>query len=278
VKTIDKSAALSGLPAIHCRSSHFRLLAVISILAAANSCPVVYADYQGGTGTTTLRNPLIQGASSAAAGQPAPLGAPPPQGSGDTPIGVTPGMTGSPTYEPWASRIPANQIDQSDSSVSLPFSQADALPPGVAGQIGNPPAPPSTPGVDQGMLRNPTDAVIINVPSTGIYPDNQAPITPRGGQYTRDFGLPTQSSARTGEMRGDNPNRSMDGSITTDFGQRLEDKDIAVAPQYSQDGSIPVLGQANNTPPQITHDLGMPMLMKGSGNQFQTPLTTIAPQ
>jgi len=236
-----------------------------AILLSVGVSPSAKADY-GTPGTKTLRDPLVPGASFADPGQPAAPGAPPPIGCGAVPTPITPGQTNGPTFEPWASRIPANQIDQPNSCVALPYGPPDALPPGVAGQLGDPPPPPSTPGPDRGMLRNPpgvgSAAAIVTPDANGRYPDDAAPTMPRGGKTTRDFGLNRTSV------------RDRQSSFLTDFGERLEKKPPAVRPEYSQDGPKPV--PPRGRAPQVTHDLyGAPMLSRT--NEGLTPLTTIAP-
>src|SRR5262249_56768296 len=105
-----------------------------------------------------------------------------PIGSGAVPKPINPGQLGGPTFEPWVPDIPANQIDQPNSRVAIPFTPATALPPGVAGPMVNTPAPPSTPGGDPGMLRtNPSAAAQVTVPPGGRYPDDAAPTTHRPG-------------------------------------------------------------------------------------------------
>lgn len=247
-----------------------RLFTVVSIslLGLTNFCSsMALAQGYGSPGTETLRDPLVPGAKWQPAGAVAPPSFPPPIGSGNVPTPINPGHMGMPpTYEPWAERIPANQIDQPNSQVNLPFRPPDALPPGVPGRMGNPPAPPSTPGPDPGMLSMPSTGAIVTVPAGGRYPDDQAPTTKRPGQTTRDFGLARSMANR----------RNM--SNLSDFGERLEKKDLAVRPRYSEDGRSPVppRGQA----PQITHDLyGTPMLSRtreGLGQPL-VPMMTIAP-
>ena len=250
---------------------HSFVLASLSFIGLAQiCCPIALAQGYGAPGTETVRDPLVSGAPWRPAGQVVPESFPPPPGSGDVPKPINPGQMGMPpTYEPWIERIPANQIDQPNSQVNLPFRPPDALPPGAAGRMGNPPAPPSTPGADPGMLSMPSTGAIVDVPAGGRYPDDRAPTTKRPGQTTRDFGLPRSMANR----------RAM--SNLSDFGERIEKKPPAVPPNYSEDGARPVAprGQA----PQVTHDLyGTPMLSKtreglpGPMGQLN-PMTTIAP-
>jgi len=316
----DRVEIMKTLDVVHVpiieRSSVSRLRAVRTYLFTfsvictftSGTFTSAYADYGAG-GCSTLRTPLVSGASYAAAGQAASEGAPPPDGCGNSPWPVTPGMTGAPTLEPWANRIPANQIDQQNSNVSVPFTPADAYPPGTVQQMTNPmlgganviPGPPSTPGADPGILRTPayfyqaaagvvgglsssplapllplvplqqSSAAVVTVPPSGQYPDNMAPTTHRYGQTTRDFGLYRNS-----------------GSLTTDLGQRLEQAvpaNVLTTLQYSADGSKPVKPhvQDPNVPKAtVTHDYGIPFLIpvavKNSNKRTPTaPLTTIAP-
>src|SRR6516165_10090831 len=84
-------------------------------------------------GTTTLRDPLVPGASSSAPGVPAPLGAPPPIGAGAIPLPVTPGQTTGPTFEPWNLSYPSNSVNLQNSGIGVPIAPPVALPPGVVG-------------------------------------------------------------------------------------------------------------------------------------------------
>jgi len=99
-------------------------------------------------GITTLRDPLIPGAQETAPIMPAVDGPPPPPGCGPTPWGVTPGMPGSPGFEPWVPNIPADTINSTNSGIGLPVSPPIALPPGVLGPALTPiiPNEPNTPG------------------------------------------------------------------------------------------------------------------------------------
>jgi hypothetical protein len=148
----------------------------------------------------SLRTPLIEGAPSAAAGEAAQQGDPPPIGSGDTPMGVTPGMMG--LYNP-----PPRSGGGVNSFV------APYLTP-----------PPSTPGADPGMLPqslngNSQAGVEVNINAGGGMPGDFAPQTRSGRQTTRDFGL-TRS-----------------GSTLTDFGESLLQKPgLKMNPQVSEDG------------------------------------------
>jgi hypothetical protein len=137
----------------------------------------------------------------------------------------------------------------------------------------NPPGPPSTPGGDPGILRNPdgygSSAVAISVPNDGKYPD-AAPIVPRGGQVTNDFGLYRNSGSLLTDFGQGMPNAPGNGKKTTDL-------NLPVNPQYSQDGPKPVtpLGGRNGGPQYTTDLYGAPKLFRRND---PTPLTTIAPQ
>lgn len=162
----------------------------------------------------SLRTPLIPGASSAAAGQSAPEGAPPPVGSGYAPMGVTPGMMGMPNLPP-------------PSDVPLP--PMSPLDRGSGGGVNSMVAPyltppPSTPGADPGMLPysmngNSQAGVEVNINPGGGMPGDFAPQTRSGRQTSRDFGLKKY------------------GSSLTDFGEPLLQKPgLKMAPQCSEDG------------------------------------------
>jgi hypothetical protein len=161
--------------------------------------------------TTSLRTPLIQGAPNASAGQAPQQGAPPPIGSGDTPMGVTPGMTGDPLPPPSAVSLP-------------PMSPLDRGPGGQVNSLVAPylTPPPSTLGADPGMLPNNgyPSATQVNINAGGGMPGDQAPQTRSGRQTTRDLGIKRTS-----------------GSTLSDFGELLPNKpDLKMTPQYSQDG------------------------------------------
>jgi hypothetical protein len=162
----------------------------------------------------SLRTPLIEGAPSAAAGEAAQQGDPPPIGSGDTPMGVTPGMMG--LYNP----PPPSDV---------PMPPMSPLERGSGGGVNSFVAPyltppPSTPGADPGMLPqslngNSQAGVEVNINAGGGMPGDFAPQTRSGRQTTRDFGL-TRS-----------------GSTLTDFGESLLQKPgLKMNPQVSEDG------------------------------------------
>jgi len=178
--------------------SYFRTFQVIAASLALSASALAPAFAQG---TSTLRNPLIPGAQSTGPGIPAADGMPPPVGSGPTPVGVNPGMTGDPTLEPWVPSIPANSINEANSGVSLPVTPAVESPPGVLGPAltGFVPPAPSTPGADPGMLQvppastntfNPAQQVGLDpnggLPGTGGY-NSSIPNARRGGQSVMQY-------------------------------------------------------------------------------------------
>jgi hypothetical protein len=156
-------------------------------------------------GTTTLRDPLVPGASSSGPGIPAPPGAPPPFGCGPTPFPVTPGQTNGPTFEPWNINFPADQAGLSNSGIGVPIAIPTALPPGVVGPLLTPvvPSAPSTQGAAPPYRQAPPGFINpsqqITVPVGGSYPGTGGYNTtinksPRGGQVTQQFeeqGLPS---------------------------------------------------------------------------------------
>jgi len=175
----------------------------------------------GSSGTSTLRDPLVPGASFSLPGIPAALGAPPAPGSGLVPLPPNPGMLLTPSsLIPWANGTagnslslptsqvvtPANQIDNPNNQISLPVNNATALPPGAmnAAVRGSIPFGPSTPGADPGMLRPPSfnngssstssgqsqqsAAAIGSVNANGQI-NGSAPITRPVRQSSNDFGL-----------------------------------------------------------------------------------------
>ena len=163
----------------------------------------------GGSPNATLRDPLINGASSSPAFSSAPEGQPPATGQGNTPAPVIPGMGGPTTLLPWIPAIPANQIDQGSSGISLPFTPAVEMPPGVLGPAltGIVPRPPSTPGADPGNLSapmgsfNPAADIGINptggIPGTGGY-CTSIPTLRRGGQESHQWELRGRNSSLGG--------------------------------------------------------------------------------
>ena len=153
-------------------------------------------------GITTLRDPLIPGAQETAPIMPAVDGPPPPPGCGPTPWGVTPGMPGSPGFEPWVPNIPADTINSTNSGIGLPVSPPIALPPGVLGPALTPiiPNEPNTPGAAPPYLyvdgNNPSglveqsEVVQVNpgggLPGTGGYNTTINKLR-RGGQQTHQW-------------------------------------------------------------------------------------------
>ncbi len=162
-----------------------------------------------GSPNSTLRTPLINGASSAPPFVPAPEGQPPAVGDGPTPAPVIPGQGGSPTLLPWIPAIPSNQIDHGNSGIPLPVTPAVEMPPGVLGPLLTPfiPAPPSTPGADPGSLQapqgsfNPAQNVNINpqggIPGRGGY-CTTIPTMRRGGQESHQWELRGRNSSLAG--------------------------------------------------------------------------------
>ncbi|HEY9678460.1 MAG TPA: hypothetical protein V6C76_10655 [Drouetiella sp.] len=231
------------------------MYALVAALLLVGNC--IEANAQA----TGLRTPLIQGAPNAAAGEAPMQGDPPPVGSGSTPMGVTPGMTSG--YAPPPSDVPMppmSPLDRGSGGGVNSYVQPFLTP------------PPSTPGVDPGMLPTPLSgasqaAVQVNINPGGGYPGDQAPQTRTGRQTSRDFGL-----ART------------NGSTLTDFGELLINKQVKVQPQFSQDGPRAVQtttdGSGNTRNPnlsgaQTTQDLhGNRTLFKGANLRARA---TIAP-
>ncbi len=246
-------------------------------------------------GTTTLRDPLVPGASFSYPWIPAPLGLLPPLGSGLTPDPVNPGMLGEPpTMVPWADGtagnpqthltnsvvIPSNQIDQPDNTISMPFTNAAAMPPGTwNAQIkAIIPKVPSTPGADPGMLRQPglnsgafgktstPAAATVALPSNGQLPNGAAPTTrsPDRGQ-TNDFGLSQKTPAKktnfayrmmmspgsNGQPAVFNGWQGQPGSTTQDFGIGVK--------QLASSGQLSYLAK----PPQTSFDSTRPAQYPG---------------
>jgi hypothetical protein len=130
-------------------------------------------------GLSTLRDPLIPGARETPPIIPAPDGPLPPPGCGPTPFGVTPGMAGSPGFEPWVPFVPSNSLGPDGTSfVPLPVAPPIALPPGVLGPALTPfiPHEESTPGAAP-----PYVYVDGNNPSGLVAPESVVPVNQGGG-------------------------------------------------------------------------------------------------
>jgi len=225
------------------------------------------------TATTTYYDPLIPGAQSTAANTAPTAGAPPPIGSGSSPVGVPAGQTGvsnltiwipnaqtgGAKLPPWIPNVPANDIDLQNSELNLHYNDSASTAPGALGPLLAPyiPPSPSTPGADPGILQKtvggyPTDAYLAPVNPNGGLPNNgKAPITRRGGQDTGDYGL-----TRTR------------GSQLTDFGQPLlQIPNLAQVPNVSQDGPRPVTYDSNLTP---TRALNLPSAQETTNTPMNT--------
>lgn len=218
----------------------------------------------------TLRNPLIECAPNEQPYVAPQEGDPPPPGDGSSPAPVTRGDGGSPELLPWVPFIPANQIDQSNSHVSLP-DPSTLSSPGELGPSLQVPHPPSTPGADPQSIHAPLDfrpppVAVVKINPGGGMPGDQAPQERWGGQFSRDFGL----------RRG--------GSSLTDFGEKLTEKpDIKVQPQHSEDGprqsAQGQIGFSPNRSPNLpraqgTQDIGHRIYFKGANLRSRL---TIAP-
>lgn len=192
------------------------LLALSFVVLGALSGSEVLA-YGEGDMITTLRTPLIYGAPNDAPGYVPMEGAPPPIGSGDCPVPVTPGMWGPPT-EP-ASHIPGLPlVDGAYKHQIDPYIQGYLTP------------PPSTEGYNMGSINGsnggyglPAPVCEVNInPQGGI--SGTAPTQRWGGQTSRDLGRNSNTS-------------NGNSSFTFDFGQKLSQKpDLRMTPQTSQDG------------------------------------------
>ncbi len=245
----------------------------VSAVVASLFVPLAATAYGEGPGYQTMRNPLIPGAPNAPAGVAPYEGQPPPIGSGFGPAPVTPGMWGGPELLPWNSNIPANQIDQSSSQVDTGADPTTLASPYTLGSQLYAPAPPSTPGQDNGPLSGPMDfypppAALVNINAQGGMPGDFAPQQRWGGQTTRDLGR-----------------RITQGSSLTDFGEKLTEKpDLKMMPQGAEDGprrsyapdrNYTSNRDANLGNAQATTDLhGNRSLFKGSNQRSRQ---TIAP-
>jgi len=125
-----------------------------SLLATAIAVSCFAAQAAFCQATTTLTDPLIPGQQSTLPFTAPADGAPPPVGSGSTPLPVTPGMSGPSTLLPWVLNNSSTDIDQSSSGIGLPVTPSIATPPGVLGPLLTPfiPPAPSTPGAQPNYL------------------------------------------------------------------------------------------------------------------------------
>jgi hypothetical protein len=153
-------------------------------------------------GTTTLRDPLVPGATNQLPGVPSRLGAIPAPGSGPTSLPPPIGNIGPPTLIPSIPAIPATQIGSSFSGVGLPASLPMALPPsslpGGWGQALFPliPKDSSTPGPARPILQgfgNPAVPSSVmpagGLPGTGGYNTTIPQIRRLGTSKTTQYEL-----------------------------------------------------------------------------------------
>jgi hypothetical protein len=235
-------------PMTETKKNSFRpqaILAAGGLGAALTICLVSPQAWSQGQGNTTLRNPIIPGAPTAAPYEQVQEDRPPPPGDGDTSAPVTPGMEGDPIPPP--------------SDIQLPPSSPLEPP-----QVDVPP-PPSTPGEDPGLLPGTTSGYKPPALETNVNPQGglsgDAPTHKWGGQTSHDYGL-----------------KRTKGSQTTDFGQPLKQV-AAVQPFQSEDGPRPLGSNGAPTQPNLagaqqTTDLyGNRTLFKGN----QHAVMTIAP-
>jgi hypothetical protein len=207
----------------------------LALLPAAQAAFAQGCDLSGSP-VSTLRNPLIYGASSAAPFEQAPEGQPPPIVDGSVPAPVTPGMTGPPTLPPTQNWAPA-QIDRPD--YYLPYHPATEAPPGVLGPSMWAPPPPSTPGADPGIIHAPLDfyrppARVVSINPGGGIP-GPIPTQRWGGQTTRDFGRYKYAGKRAydfgqgmpGQTSQDGPWQTLPGASSTCdlYGRRMNTND-----------------------------------------------------
>lgn len=179
------------------------LLAILSLVTTAELAGVAAFAQCDLTGSpiTTIRDPLIDGATSTAPFTVAPEGQPPPMGQGTVPPPVNPGMTplGAPTLIPTVPILPANDIEYP--SYRIDWDPANLSAPGEVGPSIAVPPPPSTPGNDPGMLPGPIDfhpppARIVNINPGGGIP-GPIPTQRWGAQQTHDYGLARTNGTST---------------------------------------------------------------------------------
>lgn len=242
-----------------------------------------------GSAATTLRNPLVSGASFAMPNQAPARGLPPPIGHGLTPLPPNPGMTGPPTLIPWnngtagnpysqpTSEVvaPANQIDLPNNKISLPVDNSSAMPPGALNKqiAGFVPHAPSTPGQDPGILRPPSFNNGSQGPSAGqnqqsaaalgsIDQNGQiqgsAPIKRPVRQSSNDFGLNNDVAGYRAKFTNNNNGQSsflkwepQKGAKTNDFGIGVKGEALA--------------NNTNGKKAQISYDSPRPAQYPGQG-------------
>jgi hypothetical protein len=214
--------------------------ALFSLVAfATTSITPAFAQWcdLSGRPITSLRDPLIYGATSSAPLQVAPEGQPPPVGDGFLSPPTTPGMDGPPTLIPSVPTTPANDIENPSTRIYTdPRMQSF---PGELGASTWAPPPASTPGEDPGIIHTPQDwypppANLVDInPSGGI--EGSASEQRWGGQTSQDFGRYKSRGKRTyeeaqelaGQSSEDGLNHARNGAQPTQdlYGNRLPIRD-----------------------------------------------------
>ncbi len=237
--------------------TEFKSKKSIPLFAALVAFSLLHMPAAYGQVATTLRDPLVHGASSGLPGVPAPMGFATAPGSGPIPLPTTPGMIGPPTLIPSIPAMPSNQIGSGFSGIGLPISPATALPPGTWGPLLSPfiPNSPSTPGVNPAPyglkgLNNP--AIPSQVMPGGGGVGGGLPGT--GGYYTtvpQVRRLGTQKSAQY-ELRG---RRSMLGG--GGYGGVSGNGLRGVQDEITQTGPLSGFGLINGIPTGVGYNKGI---------------------
>ena len=188
-------------------------LTTLVALALSLSAPAFAQCDLTGSPETTLRDPLIYGATSTPPLDVAPEGQPPPVGDSFLPAPVTPGMFGPPTLIPSVPTTPANDIESPSYQVGI--SPYDLAAPGELGPSTYAPPPASTPGDDPGSIHAPLDFYPPPVGVVNINPGGGIPGSPPtqrwGGQTSADFGLYRHRGTKTDDYA-----QEMQGSSSED--------------------------------------------------------------
>ncbi|MBY0357764.1 MAG: hypothetical protein K2W82_07165 [Candidatus Obscuribacterales bacterium] len=204
---------------------------LLTALFAGSSCLAVKAQYNyAGASTTSLRTPLINGATSAYPNVQAAQGQAPAMGDGSLPAPVVPGHLGPPTLLP-----SVNHTDGgiSGGSYNTYLNPASVAMPGQLGPSMYAPPSPSTPGWAPGIVHGPRDFYPPPVTVTNVMPGGglagYAPTSRWGGQTSTDFGR-----------------YKYRGTRSFDFGQGMYGQTAQDGPQQTFPNAVPTQDQYGN--------------------------------
>lgn len=225
-------------------------------------------------GISTLRDPLIPGAQETAPAMPAVDGQPPPVGCGPTPWPVTPGMGGSPGFEPWVPAIPADTIGIGSSGISLPVSPPIIMPPGVLGPALTPiiPNEPNTPGAAPPYLY-----VDGNNPSGLVEPSEQVQVNPQGGlPGTGGYNTTIPKIRRGGQQTHEWEYRELTSVLGGGGNSQDEVTQLGPLAGFGVPFGVPTGNGYNNGPPGSGSDLRLSAIDLGGGMTMKVGGTKIS--